>query len=93
MFVLACKLTFYLPYSDCLKSKRRIRRQIVDRFQKQVIIKEVEHQEYHQSLTLGFCLIALREQQLRMMLEELIEQILELSPIELQEQVLELIQL
>lgn len=83
MIVLACKLTFFLPYSSSLKDKRRLRRQWTDRMKKRVLLKEVATQESHQILTLGFALVSLREADVQQQLRDLTDDMLTSGELEL----------
>ena len=93
MFVLAVKLTIYLPLCRSLKDKRRLRRQLIDRFQKRVIIKEIATQDIWQTLTIGFCLISLRESDLSAQLDQMVDEMTESGEMILQQTDCELIKL
>ena len=93
MIVLACKLTFFLPYSSSLKDKRRLRRQWTDRLAKRVLLKEVATQESHQILTLGFALVSLREADVQQQLRDLTDDMLTSGELELHSSDCDLIKL
>lgn len=93
MFVLAVKLTIYLPLCQSLKDKRRLRRQLIDRFHKRVIIKEIATQDIWQTLTVGFCLISLRESDLSAQLDQMVDDMIESGEMILQQTDCELIKL
>lgn len=93
MYSLTVKLTLFLPLSQSLKDKRRLRRAVTDRHQKKIIIKEVATQESWQNLTLGFALVSLRESDLYQQLDDFIDDITESGEIELQAKDWELVKL
>ncbi|HHT19919.1 MAG TPA: DUF503 domain-containing protein [Tissierellia bacterium] len=93
MYSLTVKLTLFLPLSQSLKDKRRVRRAVIDRYQKKVLIKEVATQESWQSLTLGFALVSLRESDLYQQLDDLLYDITESGEVELQSRDFELVKL
>lgn len=93
MYSLTVKLTLFLPLSQSLKDKRRVRRALIDRYQKKVLIKEVATQESWQSLTLGFALVSLRESDLYQQLDDLLYDITESGEVELQSRDFELVKL
>jgi len=60
MYIVSAKLTFYIPHSTSLKDKRQVCRSIIDKTRGRfnVSIAEVDTQELHQILTVGFAVIS-----------------------------------
>ena len=60
MHILSAKLTFYIPHAVSLKDKRQVCRSIIDKTRQRfnASVAEVDTQDSHQTLTVGFAVVS-----------------------------------
>lgn len=74
MYIGACVLTFHAAYVNSLKEKRMILKSIIEktRHKFNVSIAEVDTQEEHKILTIGFACVSNEKRHIDSMLEHII---------------------
>ena len=60
MHILSAKLTFYIPHAASLKDKRQVCRSVIDKTRQRfnASVAEVDTQDSHQTLTVGFAVVS-----------------------------------
>lgn len=93
MVVGVCRLLFSLPGNDSLKGKRAVVRRIVERARNRfnVAAAEVDDQDFHRRLTLGFAVVSNDSSHANSMLDNVISFVAEISEAQLIDRTIELI--
>ena len=60
MHTLSAKLTFHIPHATSLKDKRQVCRSVIDKTRQRfnASVAEVDTQDLHQMLTVGFAVVS-----------------------------------